>query len=127
MEEKAKIPDVIAAEECLYRGIVENQWDPQNNRSTSAVFKDSKGVSVDRDALVRGKDECVTALLQIKQFKAVCRVKQEAVDGAGAITKYLPIQGNIYHSEIHDSENKVSLTGSKAKKLKDASEVVYQI
>lgn len=125
MEERDKIPDVIATEEYLYRGVVDSLWSSEHNRPASGIFDDSKGVSVDRDVLVRGKEECINALLLIKQFKAICRIKQKAVAEVDAITKYLPTPQNIYHSEIHDSENKITLTMSKRKKLRDAIEIVY--
>lgn len=125
MESNNEIPQVIGLEEFLYRGVVESQWDGEHNRPSSATFKDSKGASVDRDALVRDATTCVNALLGSKPFKAICRVKEESVQVVGAITKYLPVPGNKYHCEIHDSEEKITLSGSKAKNLRDLSEVVY--
>jgi hypothetical protein len=35
--------------ENLFREVIENNWDYEENRPSSAIFKDSKGVSVDRD------------------------------------------------------------------------------
>lgn len=125
MENNKGIPLVIGPDEFLYRGVHENQWDVGHNRPSSAIFKDSKGVSVDRDASVRDAQTCVNALLNVKAFKAICRVKEENVRSAGAITRYLPTQENDYHCEIHDSKEKVSLTSSKAKKLRDGAKVVY--
>mgnify|MGYP006873123097 CR=1 FL=1 len=125
MENSNNIPQSIGTEELLYRGVVENQWDAEHNRPSSATFKDSKGASVDRDAMVRDKDTCVAALLESKSFKAICRVKESDVEAANAITKYLPVPGNDYHCEIHDSEVKITLSPGKAKKVRDSSEVVY--
>ena len=126
MEENKRIPEEVAAEEFLYRGVVDNQWDVEHNRPSSATFKDSKGASVDRDALFRNPTTCVDALLNSKPFKAVCRVKELNVEKANAITLYLPFPGNEYHCEIHDSSEKVTLSGGKAKKIRDCAEVVYK-
>ena len=125
MEKNNGIPQTIDPDEFLYRGVHENQWDAERDRPSSATFKDSKGASVDRDASVRDVQTCINALLKVKEFRAICRVKEENVEDVGAITKYLPIPSNNYHCEIHDSEEKVSLTSSKAKKLRDGAEVVY--
>ena len=125
MEDNIIIPQTIDAGEFLYRGVVDSQWDTEHNRPSSATFKDSKGASVDRDVLFRNKDVCVTALLKSKPFKAICRVKESDVEGVNAVSKYLPVPGNDFHCEIHGSEQKVTLSGSKTKKLRDLAEVVY--
>lgn len=125
MVEKIDIPEVVAANEYLYRGVVDSQWDYEHSRPSSATFKDSKGASVDRDLTTRDTQACVSALLESKPFKAICRVKEWAVENAGAITKYLPVPGNDYHCEIHDSVVKITLSSGKAKKVRDSSEVVF--
>ena len=125
MENSIIIPQTIDAEEFLYRGVVDSQWDTEHNRPSSATFKDSKGASVDRDVLFRDRDVCVSALLKSKPFKAICRVKELEVEGVNAITKYLPVPGNDFHCEIHDSDHKVSLSGSKTTRLRDLADVVY--
>ena len=45
------LPDEISDAEMLYRSVPDkpNMWKPEFNRPSSALFKDSKGVSVDRD------------------------------------------------------------------------------
>jgi hypothetical protein len=125
MENKNTIPQTIDPEEFLYRGVVEKQWDKDNNRPTSAAFKCSSGVSVNRDIQMLDLNSCVNALLEMKPFKAICRIKDRAVREVEAITKYLPVPGNDYHCEIHDSEQKVTLSGRKPNKLRDRAEVVY--
>ena len=120
------VPQEINAEEFLYRGVVVGfQWDDKNNRPSSALFKDSHGASVDRDVLIRDSETCIKALLQTKLFKAICRVKEKSVKNAGAITKYLPVPENVFHCEIHGSEDNVNISNSKLKKLRDSSEVVF--
>lgn len=114
----------IAESEFLYRGIIEKNWDYENNRISSAAFKDSQGVSVDRDNF-RDERECVDFLNKKKDFFAVCKIQNCKVIELNAMTKYLPIDSNIFHSEIHDSHERVQLKGSKPKKLRDASLLVF--
>ena len=58
----------ISKDEFLYRGVIELNWDYHNNRPTSAVFKDTKGVSVDRDNF-RQEIDCVDFLLSKKHLQ----------------------------------------------------------
>jgi hypothetical protein len=122
---KKVLPD-IDNNEYLYRGIIEQFWDYENNRPSSAVFKDSKGVSVDRE-YDRNEKDCIGKLLENKSFYAICKIKKERVLYHKAIVKYLPVEDNIYHSEIHDTVEKIKLKGSKPKKLRDDSIVVYKL
>jgi len=119
-----KLNNPINDNEFLYRGIIEINWDFQNNRPSSATFKDSKGVSVDREA-DRTEKECIDFLKSSKDFFSICKVKAESVRNRNAIIKYLPVENNIYHSEIHDSEERVQMRGSKPKRIRDESMVVY--
>lgn len=118
-----ELTEEVGDEEFLYRGIVENNWDFKNNRPSSATFKDSKGVSVDRDA-TRDEKECVEFLSSKKAFYAICKIKTKDVKSLSAIVKYLPLEGNPFHSEIHDSAERVQMRGSKPKKLRDSSIVI---
>lgn len=108
----------ILDEEFLYRGIIENLWDYENNRPTSAIFKDSKGVSVDRSC-TRNEKECIDFLRSKKSFFKVCNIKVIDVKEADAVVLYKKIPDNIYHCEIHNSVDQVQIKGSKAKKLRD--------
>jgi hypothetical protein len=117
------LPD-ISSEEYLFRGVPHIQWDFQHNRPSSAIFKDSKGVSVDRD-YKRKSDECIHRLLELRDFVSVIKIKVQRVLEINASVFYKPTPDNIYHSEIHDSPHKINIGGSKAQKLRDSSEVVY--
>lgn len=119
------LPPEIENDEYLYRGIVENNWDFENNRPSSATFKDSIGVSVDRDNK-RPENECVNFLTTTKSFFAVCKVKTAHVRELNGLVKYSPTENNPFHSEIHDSTERISLRGSKPKKIRDASQVIYR-
>ena len=114
----------ISDEEYLYRGVIEHNWDYDNNRPSSATFKDSKGASVDRDA-GRSEKDCINNLLKVRDFHAVCKVKTYDVRILNAIVLYKPVESNIYHSEIHDSHDRPRLRGSKPNKIRDKSEIVY--
>lgn len=116
----------IENHEFLYRGIIESNWDYENNRPSSATFKDSKGVSVDRFG-DRNEVDCIDFLNDKKKFFAICKVQVGKVRDENAIVKYLPELNNIYHSEIHDSEDRVQMKGSKPKKIRDAAIVVHKI
>lgn len=113
----------IDNDEFLYRGIIEKFWDYSNNRPSSAAFKDSKGISVDRQGL-RDEKLCVEKLIEKRNFFAVSKIKTEVVRNLNAIVIYLPVDNNLYHSEIHDSIDRVKLRGSKPKKLRDSSTTV---
>ena len=113
----------ISDEEYLYRGVVEAQWHPTKNRPSSAAFKDSHGTSVDRSG-GREDQECIEALLARahKPFREILKVQAGFCRGIGCFLHYSPIEENIYHSEIHDSEDLEGLkSSSKAKKLERQS------
>jgi hypothetical protein len=112
-------------DEYLYRGILEVFWDFENDRPTSAIFKDSKGVSVDR-SFDRNEDDCVTFLKKNKKFYRICNIQVKEVKSVDVIVIYKKIPENIYHSEIHDSSEKIQIKGSKAKKLRDKINKIFE-
>jgi hypothetical protein len=110
--------------EKLYRKIrpLEQFWDCERGRPTSGAFKDSKGLSVDRDG-DRSEPEVISAIderLPLDGF--IVSVKYAQCQSIPTDVVYLPVQGNEYHSEIHDSVGRIPLSASKAKRL---SEMVY--
>ncbi len=116
----------ISDREYLYRGVIELNWDFDNDRPSSATFKDSKGVSVDRDG-ERLESDCIKSLLNSKNFFAVCKVLTSEVRKLNALVLYKPVlPSNPYHSEIHDSEERVQMRGKKPNKIRDRSIVVFQ-
>lgn len=111
--------------EFLYRGVVKANWDYEKSRPSSATFKDSNGISVDRDG-GRDEHECVSSLLTKRTWKAIARVRVQDVLDVNAVVVYKPeIPDNIYHSEIHDSTSKLTLPTSKSKKLRDKCDSVF--
>lgn len=119
------LSDEVNDSEFLYRGVVVQNWDFENNRPSSATFKDSLGVSVDRDGGRSDKD-CIDQIMQVKDFQAICKVITSDVRSLGAEVFYRPVEGNIYHSEIHDSHERVQMRGKKPKVLREKSSVVFQ-
>lgn len=116
----------VGDEEYLFRGIVPVNWDFDNDRPSSATFKDSLGVSVDRDG-GRTDQDCIEKLIERKNFFAICKVLTKDVRDVGAIVKYAPINPqNLFHSEIHDSETSVQLKGKKPNRIRDCSFVVFK-
>jgi len=119
------LDEIIAEDEYLYRGVVDACWDEKEGRPSSAAFKDSKGISVDRDG-GRDKENCVKRLLSVKDFHAVCRLTAGDARSCDTFVKYLSVDGNEYHSEIHDSENQVEIKSkAKSRRLNNKAEVVF--
>lgn len=113
------------SDESLYRGVVKVNWDYEKARPSSATFKDSNGISVDRDG-GRTESDCINFLLAKKKWKAIAKITVQDVLDVNAIVIYKPdIPGNMFHSEIHDSTSKLTLPQSKSKKLRDVSKEVY--
>ncbi|MDN5202854.1 hypothetical protein QQ008_15800 [Fulvivirgaceae bacterium BMA10] len=119
------LEDEVGDREFLFRGIVINSWDFENDRPSSATFKDSKGVSVDRDG-GRTEEDCINHLKKVKDFHAICKVLTMDVRELNALVLYKPISENIYHSEIHDSTERITLRGKKPNRIRERSLVVYK-
>lgn len=122
---KNVLSQIVADEEFLYRGVSDHQWDFQNNRITSAAYKDSLGVSVDRSGS-RDEGACISRLLQLKPFMAVGQLLVKFVREKELLVKYTPTEDNEYHSEIHQTEETVGLTTGQARSLSKQATVVYQ-
>jgi hypothetical protein len=119
------ISEIFEDNELLFRGIKEVFWDFELNRPSSAIFKDSFGISVDR-MYNRTEIESVERLKEVKNFYKLCSVFVKDVKTIDAIVFYKPLQDNIYHSEIHNSVDFVQLKGGKPKKLRDRIFKIYE-
>lgn len=117
--------DNFASNECLYRGL-HPMWIEDDNSVSSAAFKDSCGISVDRDG-GRSEQECVERITEaLPQIAGVGKLTCGDVEECEAKTVYLPFEGNEYHSEIHDSSEQVQIKSkSKSRKLAKKCHVVY--
>lgn len=89
---------------------------------SSAAFKDKKGLSVDRDG-GRPIDEAVRYAESHLQGSMVYVTVGQCV-AVQALVRYLPLSDNQFHSEIHQSEEKIVLSNSQARKLSLCARVV---
>lgn len=119
----------ITPDENLYRAVKDKPhlWKSELNKPSSAVFKDSKGVSVDRDGM-RTEEVVVSALVEqfsIECVKAVVSIDVEFCNNLPTLVKPKPIDTNEFHAEIHESIEQVQITSSKAKKLADRARIAF--
>ena len=121
------LSEKIDDEEYLYRRVPLKPifWVPNENRISSALFKDSKGVSVDRQGQ-RTEEDVINTFTASFELRAVVKLKVEDCRKIGTYVQYKPIPENLFHSEITESETEISIKSSKARKLQEASIVVYQ-
>jgi len=112
----------IYDQEILYRAIHPNHWNHEEDRPTSAAFKDKQGVSVDRDGDRTG-DQCLTFLLTNRDNYGACSLKAGFVTSIGAFIKPAQLPENSYHALILESEEKIHLSNSKARLLSKTAEI----
>ncbi len=112
------LPTEILDSEILFKAIkpLEHFW--KDGHPSSAAFKDSKGLSVDRNG-GRPKQVIIENLRARFETKAVVSVLASACREIGTYPVSKPLEGNIYHAEIHRSATETSLSSSLAKKLRD--------
>lgn len=111
------IPDSdIEDNELLYRAIHPSFWNEEENRPSSALFKDDKGVSVDRDG-ERKKEEIINSLLSNRVGFGIGNLNASETRKIGTFLMSCKIPYNDYHALILDSETKIRLSNSKAKSL----------
>lgn len=107
--------------EFLYRAIkpLEDFWKEDGKSVTSAAFFDSHGLSVDRQGDNRSPQDATLSLHVRNGFAhhGIASVTVQNCHDVEAILKYLPTDDNIYHSEIHNSDTKATLTKSQRKYL----------
>jgi hypothetical protein len=112
------IPSEIDDDEFLYRRIINqpNFWKPDLNRHTSAAFKQSNGLSVDRNH--ERTDSEVIDVCKSTDIKAISKIKCKFCRSIPTFPIHKPIvDTNIYHSEIHNSEIIINLTQKQYKEL----------
>jgi len=106
-------------DELLFRGITDNpnMWNSSEQRYTSAVFLDSKGLSVDRQKHRRVNEALNTLFTNSPRFKAAASVKYSDCIEIDAIVYKRPLETNVFHCEIHKSASEPKLSKSQAKAL----------
>lgn len=113
----------IHDEERLFRRLkdIPQYWKKDTNRPTSALFKDSKGVSVDRcnfrckEDIIKDEERLHDLYGGGSELKCIVSVKKENCDEV--LVKYEPEENNDYHSVIYSNEDNIVLTRGQAKKL----------
>lgn len=109
------------AEEKLYRKVPNNpiMWREDGGISTAA-FKDSKGMSVDRQMKRSNLEAIETLTSHHSDVKAIVSTSyQFCTETIEALVIYAPCEDNIYHSEIHKDSQKPQLSRGQLKKLVD--------
>ena len=121
---KNSLPEQFNDDELLLRAVLPYPRFWNNGKLSSAALKDSRGLSVDR-TYDRTLEDSIAYMLQHLTGSVVtftlpnCRA-------VNAVVKYCPTN-NIYHSEIHGSENRITLSGSQAKELALCAVVRYDM
>src|SRR5690625_3000135 len=121
------LSDEIQNNELLYRAIksgIPHHWKKDTNRPTSAVFKDSTGLSVDRKGDRTG-DVIISTFQSKFSIKAVISITAEECRNAETLPLAKPLPDNPYHAEIHRNEDNPSLTSGQAKKLSRLARIEY--
>lgn len=111
--------------EILYRAIPKNpiMWKSEFNRPSSAVFKDERGVSVDRDG-GRNKQQVIIDFDKRMPKRGIVSILTKICREIGTNPIAKPEKDNIYHAEIHDNDGTPKIKLSKLRKLVNACEVV---
>ena len=106
----------IQDSEILYRAIHPNHWNYEEDRPTSALFKDRRGVSVDRNG-ERVEEEAIAFLLHTRQDFGVGRLNAGQTRNVGTYLKPDKTSENDFHALILESESRIQLSNKKAKEL----------
>lgn len=119
------LPTTINDVEELYRAVTRkpNMWKSQEDRPSSALFKDSKGVSVDRDG-GRSLDDICRSFERRIEMQALVSLSVGECRKLQTYPVAKPEGDNPFHAEIHDSPNRVQLSSKKARDLAKAFKTV---
>ena len=118
--------NMIEQHEKLLRSIFPQDllWDTVRNKPSSAAFKDANGCSVDRTGDRTLPDSINYLKKRFKKNPAVAVLPKTTCDEIRVAVKYTPSKNNIYHTEIHDSEEVIQISAYKLKLLSDRC-IVY--
>ena len=122
------LPDVVERDESLYRVVKRSRRDclTRAGRATAALFKDSNGVSVDRDG-GRQEDEIIRFIVKEsfpKRAKGVTVVSAGCCIDVKAEVAPAPSKNNPYHANIYMSEDE-KVRKIQALKIADSSKLIY--
>lgn len=124
----AMVGDVVEGSESLYRVVKRSRPDciTANGKVSPALYKDSNGVSVDRDG-GRNEEEIVRFITEVtfpRRAKAIASLLSSTCYGVGFRVEAAPSEINPYHANIYldEDEQKGNL---QALQLADECQVVY--
>ncbi len=111
--------------EKLYRAVYPPDIMPmfwkENGAISSAVFKDKKGLSVERAG---NRDEkTIIANMREYFYGTIISVMAHDCYACDAVLKYLPTWRSTYHSEIHGSADRAILSQSQCKYLSEVARI----
>ena len=120
--------ELFEIKERLYRAVYPPNIMPmfwkENGRLSSAVFKDRKGLSVER-----GGDRREAAVLKYMRrlFSGnIISITVGECYECRAKVRYLPSYRSQYHSEIHGSDDKKLLSQTQCKYLADRAIILFE-
>ncbi len=107
----------IADDERLYRVIknIPSWWNYKRNKPSTAAFKDSNGISVDREG-DRSNENCIKSLESRfrRYLKAIVSLTGRECRNCDTYPLYSPSRKNNYHSLIHDGPETIEISSTKA-------------
>lgn len=116
----------IDDKEILYRAIPKNpiMWKAEINRPSSAVFKDERGLSVDRDG-GRNEQQVISDFDNRLPGRGLVSILTKTCREIGTKPIAKPLEDNIYHAEIHDENGSVKIKSRvKLRKLSKACKII---
>ena len=119
----------IREHEQLYRAVKRSRpdWLDGRNIPTSAMFKDTNGVSVDRDG-GRDKSEIISFMCEVslpKRVKGIVKLSVTDCRETGAEVESAASEVNPYHANIFLDSSNIYKQNIQALKLARASELIY--
>lgn len=123
------LPDEIGDDEDLYRAVPNNphftKEEPDGSiRLTSALFKDSNGVSVDREG-DRDEEDIIGNFKERKPGYGLAKISAGDCRESNTKPVWDPQEDNYYHSLIIRENDQLQLTRGQAKKLQRKCEQLY--
>lgn len=119
-------------EELFRRLSSKPQFINSEGNPSSALFKDSKGVSVDFDggrdlALIINAEEALFRKSNVDKsiwLRAIVKIPRKVCEEAEVFVKGDPVEGNPYHAIIQGDQEHVELSKRQARILARSSEVI---
>ena len=114
------------SEEQFYRVINRSQpYSFEKNKISSALFKDPKGLSMDKKG-ERNEDDAVKFMENYfrERFKGVARLGHKKLEKAETYIENSPSEKNEYHVQVYENSEKDPISSLKALILADSAELV---